>query len=410
MKTILLLIIFLTPMIFGRAGIPDEPSAATQKNPSAACRLIRTGGQLHAVVQGRVLAIDPARGTWKPLVPDLPSMSRDRRVPGLAQVFWDGLEAYRVDPARAGQFRSGFHEMTRQGRQWYWRAPIVLEPADRVLAAFDGWALVRVDHHASTSLLKPGGVQGGAGPSRVTLSMVHATSGERREVLSRNLEPFHVQFAVAVHEGRAFLFSNTGEVHAFTFGQGSFSLVMEDFWARSGAQPYDLNGGPWGDPKAGRSFPRFQSPPFFDRDGAVLLAFEGAKKEMVPGEIILGKFTDLEPKEGDTERVRKYREERKAQLRRSGLFPFAPDRSYEVGVPAAFLLRFDPEKRTMQEEPVERLAGLTGPDPAAPVQKHPHFIKGGEHLYVNAEGRILWFDLGSLTEEIPAAGAATRQP
>ncbi len=295
------------------------------------------------MVEQRIVIIDPFNGTWREVVPGLPPLTEHLPVSGQVVGYWDGFNAYReiVGFHQKRILQSGFHEMTNTGRHWYWRAPVDLLDDERVLSIFNDKALTRRNSYAAGSQFKPGGAPISSGPSKVSLALVDLIHGDRSEIFTKEIEPYDLQCAVALHMGNAYLFMNTGQVYKLAFDSKFFQSVQEDFWKDSGT---DLCAGPPFMDR--REFPRFRSHPFFDLDGGILLAFEGWRVELNDGAELKKKYDQ------------QMTDRRKQELKAKGLYPFEDGKVYDIGARSAILLKFDPDAKTMREEPLDRVKSL----------------------------------------------------
>ncbi len=223
----------------------------------------------------------------------------------------------------------------------------------------------------------------------MTLALVDLIHGDRNELLTREIEPFNLQCAVALHMGNAFLFLNTGQIYKLALDSQTLQSIEEDFWKDSGV---DLCPGP---PFFEHlEFPRYRSHPFFDSDGGILLALEGFRSELITG----SELNELlqEPMYEKGRRVWKAK----------GLYPFQDGKMYDTGVRSAILLKFDPEAKTMRTESLERVKSLCreNPDSRGSKNKVLMFLQseGAGDLFAGPGGKILPLVLSNLTRDEPA--------
>lgn len=342
--------------------VPDTP------------RLIYLGDRIEGVVEQQIIAIDPLKGTWREAVPGLPPLTEYPPVPGQVVGYWDGFNAYReiVGFNQKRILQSGFHEVTSTGRHWFWRAPVELLEDERVLSIFNDKALTRRNSYAAGSQFKPGGAPTSAGPSKVSLALVDLIHGDRSEIFTKEIEPYDLQCAVALHMGNAFLFMNTGQIYKLAFDSQTLQSIREDFWKDSGT---DLcPGPPFMDHHV---FPRFRSHPFFDLDGGILLAFEGWRVELNDGAELKKKYDH------------QMTDRRKQELKAKGLYPFEEGKNYDIGARSAILLKFDPEAKTMREEPLDRVKGLCRENPDSKKKWLTFGESEGGELFLGPGNQIL---------------------
>lgn len=354
--------------------VPDTP------------RLIYLGDRIEGVVEQRIIALDPLKGICREAVPGLPPLTEYPPVPGQVVGYWDGFNAYReiVGWHQKRILQSGFHEMTSTGRHWFWRAPVDLLEDERVLSIFNDKALTRRNIYSAGSKLKPGGAPTVPGPSKVTLALVDLIHGDRSDIFTKEIEPYDLQCAVALHMGNAFLFMNTGQVYKLAFDSQSLQSVRDDFWKDSGIDLFP--GIPFMDHQV---FPRFRSHPFFDLDGGILLAFEGWRVELNDGAELKKRYEE------------RMTERRKQELKRKGLYPFEEGKVYDIGAESALLLKFDPEAKTMREEPLDRVKNLCKENPDSKKKWLMFGDSEGGELFLGSGNKILPLVPANLKREEP---------
>lgn len=360
-------LVFLTGTFLG-AQIPEESIGGSVPN------MIFMGNRLEGIVEQRVITIDPVKGTWIETIPGLSLITENLPIKGNVAGFWDGVDVYREITGfnQKRILQHGFQEKTSTGRSsWFWRAPVELPEFDRVLAVFSDKAITRRDRYAAGSKLKPGEMPSSQGASMVSIALVDLIHGDRKELFTREIEPYVFQCGVAMHMGSAYLFMNTGQAFKLAPDAQSLQSLAEDFWKDCNIAICD------GEPFSSYPLiPRFRSHPFFDHNGGILLAFNGWRPEPIDGSELI----KMDEKFGKLQKQR---------LQAKGVYPFHTGQIYNAPVRSAILLKFNPDLKKVTEEPLERVKDFCREGSNEGLKsKYLEFSQSDGELYVGPTEKI----------------------
>ncbi len=313
-------------------------------------RVTKLGEQQQAIHKGVVLVSSISSPGWKRLPNQPPSLAENAETNPRFEA-WDGEWAYREIRSNDGPSKAqkGHMEMTLNGPHWFWQASVALPEGARALGARDGRLLVRVDFYSPDNFWKPGNARGDAKESKVVLEWVDLISGEEKVIEEIKGSTYFLEFATVSSDGDFFIIHNTGKIEVIRDGSWSVTSVVDDFWKdlpiKFDTVPKEFAG------EMVHFQPRFQSLPFFDLDGSMLLAFEAAQQVTFDKAHLEKMFNPLNPRlQGRIEQLRKY-----------GLYPFK-DEGLKSNASRFVVLRFDPSEKKVQVVDEDRYIGLTRPE------------------------------------------------